>query len=140
MRQLSHKKLIPKPILFDYHSPIVNCNLFLLAHQLTNSKTHHLINLQTQKLTNSLIHQLTNSSTYKLKNPKTHQLKTVPTQKLTNLQHAALKPGSYKKLLTWAHIPIIASYDVLNNNPAAELQSWKVIMAYLIGKRTDAEN
>ena len=111
MRQLSHKKLIPKPILFDYHSPIVNCNLFLLAHQLTNSKK-----------------------------TKTHQLKTLPTQKLTNLQHAALKPGSYKNLLTWAHIPIIANYDVLNNNPAAELQSWEVIMTYLIGKRTDAEN
>jgi len=108
MRQLSHKKLIPKPILFDYHSPIVNCNLFLLAHQLTNSLIHQLINLQTQKL--------------------------------TNLQHAALKPGSYKNLLTWAHIPIIANYDVLNNNPAAELQSWEVIMTYLIGKRTDAEN
>ena len=55
-------------------------------------------------------------------------------------QHAALKPGSYKNLLTWAHIPIIANYDVLNNNPAAELQSWKVIMTYLIEKRTDAEN
>lgn len=140
MRQLSHKKLIPKPFLFGYHSPIVNCHLFLLAHQLTNSKTYKLKNLQTQKTTNSLIHQLTNSSTYKLKNPKTHQLKTLPTQKLTNLQHAALKPGSYKKPLTWAHIPIIANYDVQNNNLDAELQSWKVIMTYLIEKRTDAEN
>ena len=40
----------------------------------------------------------------------------------------------------WAHFPINANYDVLNNNPAAELQSWKGIMTYLIEKRTDAEN
>jgi hypothetical protein len=62
------------------------------------------------------------------------------TPKGVRQQLAALNPGSYKNLLTWAHIPIIASYDVLNNNPAAELQSWKVIMTYLIEKRTDAEN
>jgi hypothetical protein len=53
MRQLGHKKLIPKPFLLGYHSPIVNCNLFLLAHQLTNSSTYKLKNLPTQKLTNS---------------------------------------------------------------------------------------
>ena len=62
------------------------------------------------------------------------------TPKGVRQQLAALNPGSYKNLLTWAHIPIIANYDVLNNNPAAELQSWEVIMTYLIEKRTDAEN
>ena len=62
------------------------------------------------------------------------------TPKDVRQQLAALKPGSYKNFLMWAHIPTNVNYDVLNNNPAAELQSWKVIMTYLIEKRTDAEN
>ena len=106
-------------------------------------------------------------------------------------QLAALKPGTFKSILMWAHIPIKANeeyqfnhlsispkkqvgyfkmevftsdiahdnhiinyekdklserevmevlHNVLNNNLAAELQSWKVVMDYLLEKSTDAEN
>jgi len=113
------------------------------------------------------------------------------TPKDVRQQLAALKPGTFKSILMWAHIPIkaneeyqfnhlsispkkqagyfkmevftsdiahdnhIINYEkdklserevmevlqkVLNNNLAAELQSWKVMMDYLLEKSTDAEN
>lgn len=113
------------------------------------------------------------------------------TPKDVRQQLAALKPGTFKSILMWAHIPIRANdeyqfnhlsispkkqvgyfrieiftsdiahdnhvinyekdklserevmevlQNVLNNNLAAELQSWKVAMSYLIEKSTDAEN
>ena len=113
------------------------------------------------------------------------------TPKDVRQQLAALKPGSFKSILMWAHIPIKANdeyqfchlsispkkqvghfnieiftsdiahdnhvinyekdklnerevmevlQNVLNNNLAAELQSWKVAMSYLLEKSTDAEN
>ena len=113
------------------------------------------------------------------------------TPKDVRQQLAALKPGTFKSILMWAHIPIKANEEyqfnhlsispkkqagyfkmevftsdiahdnhvinyekaklserevmevlqnVLNNNLAAELQSWKVAMSYLIEKSTDAEN
>ena len=113
------------------------------------------------------------------------------TPKDVRQQLAALKPGSYKSILMWAHIPIKANeeyqfnhlsispkkqagyfkmevftsdiahdnhvinyekdklserevmevlHNVLNDNLAAELQSWKVMMDYLLEKSTDAEN
>ena len=113
------------------------------------------------------------------------------TPKDVRQQLAALKPGSFKSILMWAHIPIkandeyqfchlsispkkqvghfnieiftsdiahdnhVVNYEkdklnerevmemlqnVLNNNLAAELQSWKVAMSYLLEKSTDAEN
>ena len=113
------------------------------------------------------------------------------TPKDVRQQLAALKPGTFKSILMWAHIPIKANeeyqfnhlsicpkkqagyfkmevftsdiehdnhiinyekdklserevmevlHNVLNNNLAAELQSWKVVMDYLIEKSTDAEN
>ena len=113
------------------------------------------------------------------------------TPKDVRQQLAALKPGTFKSILMWAHIPIKANeeyqfnhlsispkkqagyfkmevftsdiahdnhvinyekdklserevmevlHNVLNNNLAAELQSWKVVMDYLLEKSTDAEN
>ena len=113
------------------------------------------------------------------------------TPKDVRQQLAALKPGTFKSILMWAHIPIKANeeyqfnhlsicpkkqagyfkmevftsdiehdnhvinyekdklserevmevlHNVLNNNLAAELQSWKVMMDYLLEKSTDAEN
>ena len=113
------------------------------------------------------------------------------TPKDVRQQLAALKPGCFKSILMWAHIPIRANdeyqfnhlsispkkqagyfkmevftsdiahdnhvinyekdklserevmgvlYNVLNNNLAAELQGWKVVMDYLLEKSTDAEN
>ena len=113
------------------------------------------------------------------------------TPKDVRQQLAALKPGTFKSILMWAHIPIKANeeyqfnhlsispkkqagyfkmevftsdiahdnhiinyekdklserevmevlHNVLNDNLAAELQSWKVVMDYLIEKSTDAEN
>ena len=113
------------------------------------------------------------------------------TPKDARQQLAALKPGTFKSILMWAHIPIKANeeyqfnhlsispkkqagyfkmevftsdiahdnhiinyekdklserevmevlHNVLNNNLAAELQSWKVVMDYLLEKSTDAEN
>ena len=113
------------------------------------------------------------------------------TPKDVRQQLAALKPGTFKSILKWAHIPIKANeeyqfnhlsispkkqagyfkmevftsdiahdnhiinyekdklserevmevlHNVLNNNLAAELQSWKVVMDYLLEKSTDAEN
>ena len=113
------------------------------------------------------------------------------TSKDVRQQLAALKPGTFKSILMWAHIPIKANdeyqfnhlsispkkqagyfkmgvftsdiahdnhvinyekdklserevmevlHNVLNDNLAAELQSWKVVMDYLIEKSTDAEN
>ena len=113
------------------------------------------------------------------------------TSKDVRQQLAALKPGTFKSILMWAHIPIKANdeyqfnhlsispkkqagyfkmevftsdiahdnhvinyekdklserevmgvlYNVLNNNLAAELQGWKVVMDYLLEKSTDAEN
>ena len=113
------------------------------------------------------------------------------TPKDVRQQLAALKPGTFKSILMWAHIPIkaneeyqfnhlsispkkqagyfkmevftsdiahdnhIINYEkdklserelmevlqkVLNDNLAAELQSWKVVMDYLLEKSTDAEN
>ena len=113
------------------------------------------------------------------------------TPKDVRQQLAALKPGTFKSILMWAHIPIKANeeyqfnhlsispkkqagyfkmevftsdiahdnhiinyekdklserevmevlHNVLNDNLAAELQSWKVVMDYLLEKSTDAEN
>ena len=113
------------------------------------------------------------------------------TPKDVRQQLAALKPGSFKSILMWAHIPIKANdeyqfnhlsispkkqvghfnieiftsdiahdnhvinyekdklnerevmemlQNVLSNNLAAELQSWKVAMSYLLEKSTDTEN
>ncbi len=113
------------------------------------------------------------------------------TPKDVRQQLAALKPGTFKSILMWAHIPIKANeeyqfnhlsispkkqagyfkmevftsdiahdnhiinyekdklserevmevlHNVLNDNLAAELQSWKVMMDYLLEKSTDAEN
>lgn len=113
------------------------------------------------------------------------------TPKDVRQQLAALKPGTFKSILMWAHIPIKANEEyqfnhlsispkkqagyfkmevftsdiahdnhvinyekdklserelmevlqkVLNDNLAAELQSWKVVMDYLLEKSTDAEN
>ena len=113
------------------------------------------------------------------------------TPKDVRQQLAALKPGTFKSILMWAHIPIKANdeyqfnhlsispkkqvghfnieiftsdiahdnhvinyekdklnerevmemlQNVLSNNLAAELQSWKVAMSYLLEKSTDAEN
>ena len=113
------------------------------------------------------------------------------TPKDVRQQLAALKPGTFKSILMWAHIPIKANdeyqfnhlsispkkqagyfkmevftsdiahdnhvinyekdklserevmevlYNVLNDNLAAELQGWKVVMDYLLEKSTDAEN
>ena len=113
------------------------------------------------------------------------------TSKDVRQQLAALKPGTFKSILMWAHIPIKANeeyqfnhlsispkkqvgyfkmevftsdiahdnhvinyekdklserevmevlHNVLNDNLAAELQSWKVVMDYLLEKSTDAEN
>ena len=113
------------------------------------------------------------------------------TPKDVRQQLAALKPGTFKSILMWAHIPIKANeeyqfnhlsispkkqvgyfkmevftsdiahdnhvinyekdklserevmevlHNVLNNNLAAELQGWKVVMDYLLEKSTDAEN
>ena len=113
------------------------------------------------------------------------------TPKDVRQQLAALKPGTFKSILMWAHIPIKANeeyqfnhlsispkkqagyfkmevftsdiahdnhvinyekdklserevmevlHNVLNNNLAAELQGWKVMMDYLLEKSTDAEN
>ena len=113
------------------------------------------------------------------------------TPKDVRQQLAALKPGTFKSILMWAHIPIKANdeyqfnhlsispkkqagyfkmevftsdiahdnhvinyekdklserevmevlHNVLNDNLAAELQGWKVVMDYLIEKSTDAEN
>ena len=113
------------------------------------------------------------------------------TPKDVRQQLAALKPGTFKSILMWAHIPIEANeeyqfnhlsispkkqagyfkmevftsdiahdnhvinyekdklserevmevlHNVLNNNLDAELQSWKVVMDYLLEKSTDAEN
>ena len=113
------------------------------------------------------------------------------TPKDARQQLDALKPGTFKSILMWAHIPIKANeeyqfnhlsispkkqvgyfkmevftsdiahdnhiinyekdklserevmevlHNVLNNNLAAELQSWKVVMDYLLEKSTDAEN
>ena len=113
------------------------------------------------------------------------------TPKDVRQQLAALKPGTFKSILMWAHLPIKANeeyqfnhlsispkkqvgyfkmevftsdiahdnhiinyekdklserevmevlHNVLNDNLAAELQSWKVVMDYLLEKSTDAEN
>lgn len=113
------------------------------------------------------------------------------TPKDVRQQLAALKPGTFKSILMWAHIPIKANeeyqfnhlsispkkqagyfkmevftsdiahdnhiinyekdklserevmevlHNVLNDNLAAELQSWKVVMDYRLEKSTDAEN
>jgi hypothetical protein len=113
------------------------------------------------------------------------------TPKDVRQQLAALKPGSFKSILMWAHIPIKANdeyqfnhlsispkkqvghfnieiftsdiahdnhvinyekdklnerevmemlQNVLSNNLAAKLQSWKVAMSYLLEKSTDTEN
>ena len=113
------------------------------------------------------------------------------TPKDVRQQLAALKPGSFKSILMWAHISIKANdeyqfnhlsispkkqvghfnieiftsdiahdnhvinyekdklnerevmemlQNVLSNNLAAELQSWKVAMSYLLEKSTDTEN
>lgn len=113
------------------------------------------------------------------------------TPKDVRQQLAALKPGTFKSILMWAHIPIKANeeyqfnhlsispkkqagyfkmevftsdiahdnhiinyekdklserevmevlHNVLNDNLAAELQGWKVMMDYLLEKSTDAEN
>ena len=113
------------------------------------------------------------------------------TPKDVRQQLAALKPGTFKSILMWAHIPIKANeeyqfnhlsispkkqagyfkievftsdiahdnhvinyekdklserevmevlHNVLNDNLAGELQSWKVVMDYLLEKSTDAEN
>ncbi len=113
------------------------------------------------------------------------------TPKDVRQQLAALKPGTFKSILMWAHIPIKANeeyqfnhlsispkkqagyfkmevftsdiahdnhiinyekdklserevmevlHNVLNDNLAAKLQSWKVVMDYLLEKSTDAEN
>ena len=113
------------------------------------------------------------------------------TPKDVRQQLAALKPGTFKSILMWAHIPIKANEEyqfnhlsispkkqagyfkmevftsdiahdnhvinyekdklserelmevlqkVLNDNLAAELQGWKVMMDYLLEKSTDAEN
>ena len=62
------------------------------------------------------------------------------TPKDVRQQLAALKPGSFKSILMWAHIPIKANDEYQFCHLSISPKKRKVIMTYLIEKRTDAEN